>query len=103
MPPEASSQGVDVDDFVAGEVGVFGFEAAGVVAGAALLVGDAAELEEVLHDGVAPDDGVAGLVFEAGEHVGVERGIDAALSVAIRRRTARPARRRRSGCRRCTG
>ena len=34
------------------------------MAGAALFVRNAAQLEEILHDGVAPHDGVAGLVFE---------------------------------------
>ena len=49
------------------------------MAGAAVVVGDSAELEEVLSDGVAPDDGVVGLVLKAREHVGVEFRIDAAL------------------------
>ena len=70
---------IDVDYFVAGEMGVFGFEAIWVVAGAALLIGDSTELEEVLRDGVAPDDGVAGLVLKAGEHVGVKFRVDAAF------------------------
>ena len=64
---------------VAGEVGVFGFQAAGIMAGAAFFVGDSAQLQEILHDGVAPDDGVAGLVFEAVAHMFVELGIDAAF------------------------
>ena len=34
---------------------------------------------QVLHDGIAPDNGVAGLVLEASEHVGIEGGIDFAL------------------------
>ncbi len=67
------------DDLVAGEAGVFGFEAAGIVAGAALFVRDPTQLEEILHNGVAPDDGVPGLVLEAGEDVCVEAGVDAPL------------------------
>ena len=50
------------------------------MAGSAAVVGDSAEFEEVLRDGVAPDDGVAGLVLKAREHVGVERGIDTAFA-----------------------
>ncbi len=49
------------------------------MAGAAFLIGDAAQLEEVLDDGVAPDDGVAGLVDEAVVHSLVDVGVDASL------------------------
>ena len=54
----------DVDDLVSREARIFGFQAAGIVAGTAERVGNAGLLQKVLHDGVAPDDGMAGLVFE---------------------------------------
>ena len=47
------------------------------MAGAALRIGDSAELEEVLGDGVAPDNGVSGLILKARENVGVKFRIDA--------------------------
>ena len=49
------------------------------MARSAMIVGDSAEFEEVLHDGVAPHNGVAGLILQAGENVCIERGLDAAV------------------------
>ena len=68
-PPEAVSQGVTSCGFVAVELHRLGLEAIRIVADAALVVGDAALAEEPIADRVAPDLGVAGLIFEVGEHL----------------------------------
>ena len=59
-----SLPGFDIDGGVAFGGHVLGFDAVGVVAYAALLVGDAGFFLEPFGDGVAPDDGVAGLIGE---------------------------------------
>ena len=71
--------GFDVDGGVAFGGHVFGFDAVGVVADAALLVGDAGFFLEPVGDGVAPDDGVAGLVGEEFQGLVVALVVDEAV------------------------
>ena len=71
--------GFDVDGGVAIGGHVFGFDAVGVVAYAALFVGDAGFFLEPAGDGVAPDDGVAGLVGEEFEGFVVAVVVDEAV------------------------
>src|ERR1700691_753514 len=54
----------DIDDLVSRKACIFSFEAVRIMSGAAECIRYAGFLQEVLHDGVAPDGGVAGLVFE---------------------------------------
>ena len=69
----------DVNDFVSREARVFSFHAAGIVPGAAQRVGNAALLQEVLHDRVAPDDRMAGLVLQPRALIFVELRVDFAF------------------------
>ncbi len=64
---------------IAGEVCVFCFETAGIMARTALFVGNAALLEEILHDGIAPNDGVAGLIFKTGADIVEKSVVDVAF------------------------
>ena len=50
---------------VALQVHRFGFEAAGIMVYAAKLIGNAGSAKEPIADGIAPDNGVTGLIFEA--------------------------------------
>jgi hypothetical protein len=59
----------DIDRRVALQLHRFGFDAVGEMAGAAFVVGDAGFFQKIVADGVAPDDGVASLIFETCENV----------------------------------
>ena len=63
---------------VAVEIHRLGFEAAGVMAGAAFCVGDSGRVGEPRGHGIAPHYRLAGLIFQLREHVAVALLVDAA-------------------------
>jgi hypothetical protein len=93
--------GFDVDGSVAFGGHVFGFDAVGVVADTALLVGGGGFFLEPLCDGVAPDDGVAGLVGEESKGLVVALVVDEAGHKSAPWLRLRSGRRRHAGLRFC--